>query len=159
MHCVCSRVSLGTPPSPLLPGRPRCAALPSRAAPTWLPTIAGDAASSPRHGLPCGDVLHALLPSFSTAGPAARAILAGSPECPQRPHTASPARYLAVRGRFFQSNPTVLHPAADRLDAASPNLGLVRTSIGDWLSLPSDTLGAVGPLVATRRGQRTSETA
>jgi hypothetical protein len=65
----------------------------------------------------------------------------------------------AVRGRFFQVNPTVLHPAADRLDAASPNLVLVRTSVGDWLSLPSDTLGAVSSLLATGRGQRTSETA
>jgi hypothetical protein len=59
----------------------------------------------------------------------------------------------------LSSIPTVLHPAADRLDAASPNLVFTRTSVGDWLSLPSDTLAAVGPLLATRCGQRTSETA
>lgn len=53
---------------------------------------------------------------------------------------------------------TMLHPVADRHSSFSPNLALVRTSVYDWLSQPSDTSGAVGALLAAVRCRRPSET-
>jgi hypothetical protein len=79
-------------------------------------------------------------PSSGGAAAGLTATLAGSPECSHMPHTSSLSDH---QNQFLQCFTLLL---IARL--ATPNLAFVRTSVCDWSSLPSDSSGAPGALLA-----------
>jgi hypothetical protein len=105
MHCVYSRVSLGTPqPAAARSSSQRCSAV------TSGPDMAAHHCLVTQHAvrtMVCRASMYRMRcsPASRAPKPAAPAILAGSPEYPQRPHTVSPARYVGRARSILSGQP------------------------------------------------------